>query len=122
VQAVYDAFDAAPGTGRMQAPNHQLLEEACTAAGVELGAYDHRILLWLAGWEPQICAVVAGWVSRANHGSSFTAADLATIRQALADASAWRTWKTGGDRAADAELATAYERLLRRLVTGTEVQ
>jgi hypothetical protein len=33
---------------------------------VELGAYDDRILRWLAGWEPATCAVIAGFVSRAN--------------------------------------------------------
>jgi hypothetical protein len=75
--------------------NHQLLEETFTASGVELGAYDHRILLWMASWEPEIYAVVAGWVAWANRDSSFTAAELATIRQALADASAWRLWRTG---------------------------
>jgi hypothetical protein len=121
VRAVYAAFDAGPGQGRMQAPNHRMLEQACEAAGVTLGAYDHRILLWLAGWEPQTCAVVAGMISRAAHPADIEAADIAIIRQALADASAWRTWRTEGDRAADTELAGAYERLLRRLITGQEV-
>jgi hypothetical protein len=45
---------------------HQLLESACTTAGVTLGAYDHRILLWLAGWEPSTVAVVAGLITRAH--------------------------------------------------------
>jgi hypothetical protein len=61
-------------------------------------------------------------------------ADLGLVRQALADASAWRAWKAEGadcgdcdrldpgrcvDHAADDELAAAYEDLLRRLaVTG----
>jgi hypothetical protein len=48
-------------------------------------------------------------------------ADAGTIRQALADASAWRTWQTAGDRVADASQAAAYEAILRRLVTGQEV-
>jgi hypothetical protein len=29
-------------------------------AGVQLGAYDQRILLWLAGYEPSTCAAIAG--------------------------------------------------------------
>lgn len=52
-------------------------------------------------------------------GLVLSPAGLATIRQALADASAWRTWRTEGDRDADTALAASYEALLRRLaVTG----
>jgi hypothetical protein len=32
---------------------------------VVLGAYDRRILIWLAGFEPQAAAVVAGIINRA---------------------------------------------------------
>jgi hypothetical protein len=39
--------------------------EACSAAGVEVGAHDHRVLVWLAGWGPETCAVVAGLITRA---------------------------------------------------------
>lgn len=46
--------------------NETALLTALTDAGVELGAYDQRILEWLAGWEPQTVAVVASWVMRAN--------------------------------------------------------
>jgi hypothetical protein len=46
--------------------NRLLLERACKAAGVELGAYDRRILDWLSGYEDSICAVVAGLISRAH--------------------------------------------------------
>ncbi len=49
---------------------HRLLCEACTAAGVELGAYDHKILLWLAEWEPTTCAVIAGIIRRAAAAKS----------------------------------------------------
>jgi hypothetical protein len=59
-------YDSPPGTGAWGDGNHRLMEDACTAAGVELGAYDHRILLWLAGWEPATCAVVAGLITRAH--------------------------------------------------------
>jgi hypothetical protein len=45
--------------------NHRLLEDACRSAGVELGAQDHAVLLWLAGWEPSTVAVIAGLIRRA---------------------------------------------------------
>ena len=61
VRAVYDAFAASPGAGRMTPHCHRILKDACSAAGVETGAYDDGILLWLAGWGPETCAVVAGW-------------------------------------------------------------
>ena len=70
VREVYDAFDRDPGAGKMTPHNHRLLCEALTAAGVDLGSYDHRIALWLAGWEPQVVAVIAGWVQRASQASS----------------------------------------------------
>ena len=71
VRAVYTTFEAAPGQGRMQPPNLAMLRAACEGADVELGAYDSRILAWLAGWEPQVCAVVAGLITRAgSHGEA----------------------------------------------------
>ena len=62
------AMDAAGGPENAVSAeaNRRLLEEACTAAGVTLGAYDHRILLWLAGYEPATAAVVAGLITRAG--------------------------------------------------------
>ncbi len=52
----------------MMPHNAAMLTDACAAAGVELGAYDRRILRWLAGWEPTTCAVVAGIIARAAAG------------------------------------------------------
>jgi hypothetical protein len=66
VQAVYAAFDLDPGAGKMAPHNYRMLAQAAEAAGVELGAYDDRILHWLAGWEPTTCAVLAGIISRAR--------------------------------------------------------
>lgn len=64
VRAVYDAMHAGqPGTARDL--KVRLLGDACGAAGVDLGPYDDRILAWLAGWEPETCAVIAGLISRA---------------------------------------------------------
>jgi hypothetical protein len=45
--------------------NFELLTDACDRAGVVLGAYDRRILGWLAGFEDSTCAVVAGLIDRA---------------------------------------------------------
>lgn len=36
------------------------------AAGVELGAYDMRIVDWLAGWEWSTVSVIASLIRRAN--------------------------------------------------------
>lgn len=47
-----------------------MLTDACKVAGVVLGAYDRRILAWLAGYEPSTCAVVAGIIRRAAGGAS----------------------------------------------------
>lgn len=45
---------------------HRHLEDACRVAGVELGHYDHQILLWLAGEPPATVAVIASLITRAN--------------------------------------------------------
>ena len=65
VQAVYEAFRADPGVGRMAPHNHRMLDEACAAARIGLGAFDRRVLAWLSGYEPETCAVVAGLITRA---------------------------------------------------------
>ena len=84
VRAIWEAVHATPRRGVLAEHCHKLLEDACTAAGVEIGAYDHRILIWLSGWEPQICAVVAGLVTRAAAGRNGLApAQLATVLDAL---------------------------------------
>lgn len=49
--------------------NFAVLWGVCKDAGVEVGVYDERILWWLANYEPQICAVVAGLITRAAAGS-----------------------------------------------------
>jgi hypothetical protein len=61
-------YDSPPGTGAWAAGNHRLLLDACASAGVYLGAYDHRIIEWLTGWEPATCAVIAGLITRAHAG------------------------------------------------------
>jgi hypothetical protein len=119
VRAVYAAMRASVRRGVMAEQEQQMLEGACEAAGVEIGAYDRRILAWLAGFEPQSCAVVAGLIARASL-PGVTAADLPVIREALAEA--YRSERGGrADHAGDDCRAAAYEQLLRRIVTGQEV-
>jgi hypothetical protein len=72
-----------PRLGSLTGANHEMLCTACTAAGVELGAYDHSILNWLAGYEPQTCAVIAGIISRAAGRPALTGDDLRTTLDAL---------------------------------------
>ena len=81
VQAVYAAFRADPGVGKMQPHNRQMLDAALTAAGVELGGYDHRIAEWLAQWEPQMVAVIAGWITRAADDATAQRADQLLARR-----------------------------------------
>ena len=78
--AVQHIFASPPGA--WEDGNRRLLEDACRAAGVQLGAYDYRILLWLAGWEPSTCAVIAGWITRAA-ADRLTPAQLSTALDAL---------------------------------------
>jgi hypothetical protein len=61
VRGVYEAYRA--GTGGLS--GERMMLDACEAAGVELGAYDACILRWVAGFEPQTCAVFAGFIRRA---------------------------------------------------------
>ena len=86
--AVQHILASPPGTGAWGDGNRQLLEDACRAAGVQLGAYDYRILLWLAGWEPTTVAVIAGLIGRAAAAARPEAGKLAAIRGVL-DAFDW---------------------------------
>jgi len=87
VRRAYGALrPAPPAAGSVTRLNGELLTRACAGAGVELGAYDHQILRWLAGWEPGTCAVIAGLITRAaapaRPGAVMTAVSFA--RAALA--------------------------------------
>src|SRR5260370_41941926 len=74
VRAIHAAMRARTGVitpeqrAAIEAMNSALITEACSAAGVQLGTYDARIVAWLGGWEPQTCAVVAGLITRAAAG------------------------------------------------------
>jgi hypothetical protein len=68
VQAVYRAYEV--GITSLRDGAADLLLSACEQAGVTLGAYDRRILVWLAGFEPQAAAAVAGVIVRAAGAAS----------------------------------------------------
>ncbi|MFB4300667.1 hypothetical protein [Actinomadura sp. NTSP31] len=68
-ETVREAYGNVTDLGTMGRFNHNRLTAACAAAGVRLGAYDRRILAWLAGWEPETVAVVVGLVVRAGRGA-----------------------------------------------------
>ncbi|MFF4749984.1 hypothetical protein ACWD5R_08030 [Streptomyces sp. NPDC002514] len=42
----------------------QLITDALTAAGVELGAYDRRIVAWQAGWDSSSIVPLVSWLRR----------------------------------------------------------
>jgi hypothetical protein len=66
---VQHILDSPSGAGAWTDGNHRLIEDACLAAGVQLGAFDHKILYCIAGWEPTTCAVIASLIRRAGAAS-----------------------------------------------------
>jgi hypothetical protein len=64
VRAVYERMRGPAGAaGPLKLA---MLTSACESAGVTLGAYDRRAVAWLAGWEPEIIAAIAGIIRRAS--------------------------------------------------------
>ena len=76
VQEIYAAFRADPGMGRMAPLINALLVDVCTMAGVDLGAFDRRVLSWLSGWEPETAAVICGMITRAHEAGRARSAML----------------------------------------------
>jgi hypothetical protein len=67
VRAVYAAMQASTEF-RMQDGAARIITSACEQAGVQLGAYEARIVRWVAGFEPQSALVIAALVERAAAG------------------------------------------------------
>jgi hypothetical protein len=88
VRAIYEAARADLPRGLLAKGNHEMLSHVLRTAGVELGAYDERIIGWLAGYEPGTCAVIAGLIARAHAAQppALTETQLATVLDALAEA------------------------------------
>lgn len=47
-------------------PNRARLHDVAAYAGVQLGAYDERIIDWIAGWESTTVQVIADLIRRAH--------------------------------------------------------
>jgi hypothetical protein len=64
-------FEAEPQLALVRAGslNKKLLVDALVGAGVELGDYDRAMIAWLAVWETETAAVIAGWIQRAGQGA-----------------------------------------------------
>lgn len=60
------ARTAVEHVGRGEPALRRHLLDTCAEAGVPLGAFDLRIIDWLAGWEPETVQVVAGLIQRAH--------------------------------------------------------
>ena len=54
---------------------YRMIGETCAAAGVDLGAFDRRILSWLSGWEPATAVVICGLITRA-HDAGFARGEV----------------------------------------------
>ena len=48
----------------------QYLRGILEVRGVELGAYDKRIVEWVASWDLETIQVIAGWVERAHEAAA----------------------------------------------------
>lgn len=128
VAAIYDAAWQTPMSDGCRA----MLDAACAAAGVTVGAFDRRIIHWLSAWECECTAVVAGLILRARQAGEaaagphevLTPAGVAVLRDMLADAVAMREPDPGSccdeggpcpDHAADSARVQASLELGREL-------
>ncbi|MDA8321832.1 MAG: hypothetical protein M0030_18780 [Actinomycetota bacterium] len=70
VRAIWDrrraAYPRPEASAEIRAAAAGLIEAACERSGVMIGAYDRRLIGWLAGFSPEYCAVFAGLISRAG--------------------------------------------------------
>jgi hypothetical protein len=93
VRAIYAAMRADTAGGAMTRGGRDLITAACQAAGVELGAYDTRIVEWVAGFEAETSAVIAGLIERAAaapHTVVLAAGQPDCFADMLADAVSYR--------------------------------
>lgn len=81
---VYETARSSNERGIAARINNERLLAALTEARVTAGAYDRRILAWLAGWEPEVGQVVIGWVERAHCAGRHSVSEDVTMLRALA--------------------------------------
>jgi hypothetical protein len=60
VAGVYHHAERSTRPGVLAEANLASLLDACERAGVILGAFDARIMAWIANYEPETCAAIAG--------------------------------------------------------------
>lgn len=65
VRRIYEAMRASRRRGVMRDESHRLLCKTLAACGVELGAEDHKYVLWQSQWTPESAQAVADWAKRA---------------------------------------------------------
>ncbi len=61
--------DQAPAGYTPSTEQAEILRHALVTAGVELGTYDERILVWVAGWEWSTVAVITSWITRTRRAT-----------------------------------------------------
>ncbi len=105
------AADHAGLTGTIATRNHGMLTRACWAAHVETGAFDARILAWLANYEPATVAVIAGLIIRAYEAGQGRAAATVAAFDRIAAVLAEFDWEVS-----DRQLA--LEEIERIVLTG----
>jgi len=128
--------EATPYLGCCQ---HEMRQAAFGAVleGVETGAYDRRIVAWLTGWDDPTCRTIASLMWRCRLAGAaaapgsvvLTPGDAEVVCHALADASAWRSWRAEGPGCEECarldpgrcrghsrdEMSSGYDGLLGRL-------
>jgi hypothetical protein len=63
-------IESEPLDYRPHAEQEAILRDVLATAGVELGAYDERIVSWFAGFADwSTFAVITSWIQRAASGS-----------------------------------------------------
>jgi hypothetical protein len=69
--SVHAPFVSCPsGQYRHEHPHERQRALLAALDGVELGAYDRRILTWLAGWDVPTAATVVSLLWRARHAAT----------------------------------------------------
>jgi hypothetical protein len=62
----FDPVREAPGGFVSAAQQRQILAQVLS--GVELGAWDERIVAWVAGWDASTVLTIASLIARARQG------------------------------------------------------
>lgn len=74
--AAHKIIPPEPGWSILSEDQHrELLEQICAESGVELGAFERRILGWLANWEDATCTAIAAIITRAHEAGKRSGRD-----------------------------------------------